>query len=136
MLFTFEGLVQFRSSVSPGAGPPGEVQGLALNPERENRIRACTGWDRLEPGSLNLTVPNSVLDALMNLKPILVEDAAAIRYPAPYAHIPTLRKAYLYYSSTLKTPHHNVPVLVRRAQVPVPGRLELFAALNLAKTFS
>jgi len=44
--------------------------------------------------------------------------------------------AYWYYFATLKAPQRSVPVLVRRAQVPVPGRVELFAALHLAKALS
>ena len=136
MSLTFEGVVHFRSSVAPGIGPPGEAHVLALNPERETRILACTGWDRLEPGSLNLTVEQRVLDGLAKLTPSLVEDAGTIRYPAPYERIPLKRMAYWYYLATLKAPQRSVAVLVRRAQVPVPGRVELYAPLHLAKALS
>src|SRR5438128_2016752 len=126
MSLTFEGRVQFRSSVAPGVGPPGESEVLALNPEREARIRAVTGWSRLQAGSLNLTVEDGVLDALLKFEPTLVEDGAIIRYPAQYAHIPKLRGAYLYYPATFKVAEGNEPVLVRRARNPVRGRVELF----------
>ena len=135
MSFTFEGEVQFRSSVSPGMAPPGESEVLALNPEREDRIRAVTGWDRLQAGSLNLTVKNDVLDALLKFERTLIEDGAIIRYPAPYERIPKLRGAYLYYSATFKVAEGTEPVLVRRAQNPVSGRVELFAGISLKETF-
>jgi hypothetical protein len=135
MLYVFDGRVQFRSSVSPGMGPPGEAEILALNPERERRIRSVTGWPRLQAGSLNLTVKPDVLEALAKFPPTLVEDGTAISYPSPYAHIPKVRGAYLYYAATFRLDELSEGVLVRRARNPVPGRVELFAAISLKDTF-
>jgi len=136
MPLKFEGIVRFRSSASPLVGPPGETQILALNPERATRILTSTGWDRLEPGSLNLEVPHTVIDALATLIPQLVEDAATISYPPPYEHIPSIRKAYWYYRAIAKAPGRRASVLVRRAQVPVLGTVELFAPLHLVRALS
>ena len=134
-LYVFEGKVQFRSSVTPGVGPPGEAELLVLNPEREQRIRSVTGWLRLQPGSLNLTVKPEVLEALAKFFPALIEDGTTITYPAPYAHIPKTRGAYLYYAALLRSGESSERVLVRRARNPVPGRVELFAAISLKETF-
>ena len=92
----FHGAVQFRSSIQPGIGPPGESEVLALNPQRSESILKATGWDRLEPGSLNLTVEAAIVIALLKFEPTLVEDAATVRYPEGYRHIPQMRKAYYY----------------------------------------
>lgn len=127
----FEGLVQFRSSAQPNAGPPGESAIQALNPERVRRILELTGWQCLAPGSLNLTVPDSVVAGLENHLPSLVENASAIVYPAAYRHIPALRREYWYYSGSVLSGDQIIDVLVRRAENPVPGRLELFSAESL-----
>ena len=92
----FHGAVQFRSSIQPGIGPPGESEVLALNPQRSESILKATGWDRLEPGSLNLTIEAAIVIALLKFEPTLVEDAATVRYPEGYRHIPQMRKAYYY----------------------------------------
>lgn len=132
----FTGKVQFRSSIRPGIGPPGEAEVLALNPERATRILAATGWDRLEPGSLNLGVENSVVEALLNMKPSLVESSASVRYPAPYQHIPASKRAYHYYRAVADIRSMTQDVLVRRALMnPVSGRVELFAPVRLKQQF-
>lgn len=132
----FYGSVQFRSSIQPGVGPPGEAQVLALNPQRADQLLKVTGWSRLELGSLNLTVDASVVDGLLKFAPVLVEDAATVRYPDQYQHIPRMRKAYFYYAAAATYGNRSQPVLVRRALNPVPGRVELFASLNLTTNFS
>jgi hypothetical protein len=132
----FHGVVQFRSSIQPGIGPPGESEVLALNPQRLESILKATGWDRLEPGSLNLTVEAAVVNDLMKFEPTLVEDAATIRYPEQYKRIPQIRKAYYYYSATISYKQMSEPVLVRRALNPVACRVELFASINLKSGFS
>ncbi len=132
----FQGTVQFRSSIRPGAGPPGESEVLVLNPQRVENILKTTGWSRLEPGSLNLTVDNAVVNDLLKLKPVLIEDGSTVRYPDAFKHIPQLRKAYYYYCAQLNSGDSVQEVLVRRALVPVPGRIELFAPINLRSTLN
>lgn len=132
----FKGAIQFRSSIRPGSGPPGETEILVLNPQRVANILKATGWECLEPGSLNLTVDNAVVDALFKLKPVWIEDGNTVRYPEAFKHIPQLRKAYYYYRARLNSGDNTQEVLVRRAQVPVPGRVELFAPINLTSTFN
>ena len=132
----FQGIVQFRSSIRPGSGPPGEAEVLALNPQRVEYILKTTGWIHLEPGSLNLTVDNAVVDDLLKLKPVLIEDGTTVRYPDAFKHIPQLRKAYYYYRARLNIGDSAQEVLVRRAHVPVPGRVELFAPINLRSTLN
>lgn len=129
----FEGLVEFRSSARPRTGPPGESEIQARNPERVRRILEITGWQRLASGSLNVAVADSVVAALENHVPSLVEDASGISYPAPYEYIPKIRRAYWYYSAKVLDGDQPVEVLVRRAQIPVPGRVELFSAEPLVQ---
>ncbi len=132
----FHGVVQFRSSVQPGIGPPGEKEILALNPQRMERILEVTNWDRLEAGSLNLLVENAVVVDLFNLTAVWIEDAASVRYPEGWQHIPQIRKAYYYYPATASHVNGSQPVLVRRALVPVPRVVELFAPGNLTSKFN
>jgi hypothetical protein len=98
-------------------------------------ILNATGWDRLARGSLNLVVNDSVIEELGRLEPKLEEAATAIAYPAPYEWIPTMRTAYWYYAATARFGGAAEPVLVRRAQVPVPRVVELFAAVSLTEKF-
>lgn len=128
----FQGTVYFRSSARPGSGPPGEAQVLAENPQRLENILRITGWSRLESGTLNLTVDDAVVDSLLGLKPAWIEDASTVRYPDAYKHIPQIRKAYHYYRASLVAPDVAHAVLVRRAIVPLPRRVELFAPVNLS----
>ena len=132
----FDGRVRFRSSTRPDAGPPGEAEVQRLNPQRAQQILNATGWNSLEPGSLNLTVDDSVLNALLRFTPALTEDAANVQYPAQYQHIPKLRKAYYYYAGTARVETKHQPILVRRAHNPVPRRVELFAAVSLKDYFA
>jgi CTP-dependent riboflavin kinase len=99
-------------------------------------ILNATGWEGLAPGTLNLAVNDSVIDGLGGLEPKLEEAATGIAYPAPYEWIPTMRKAYWYYAATARFGGAAEPVLVRRAQVPVPGVVELFAAVSLTDKFN
>jgi hypothetical protein len=130
MSIRFTGQISARSSVAK-SGPPGEKAILELNPHRRERILTLTGWLSLEPGTLNLEVDATVLDLLQQTQPSMVEDASTIVYPKQWEHIPKMRKAYLYYKAAALTSSISTEVLVRRAQVPVPGRVELFAAQNI-----
>lgn len=130
MPIRFTGRVSSRSSVATN-GPPGEKAILELNPQRRVRILTLTGWPSLEPGTLNLEVDAGVLDLLQQAQTSLLEDARTIVYPDPWKSIPTRRKAYLYYKATASTSAASAAVLVRRAEIPVQGRVELFAAQNL-----
>jgi hypothetical protein len=130
----FQGKVSFRSSISRNSGgPPGEAQVLALNPHRRETILQITGWAQLEAGSLNIEVIGGVVDSLMNCKPILTEPGESIKYPPPYENIPKLRGEYYYFTAIASANGITREVLVRRAKNPVPGRLELFAAISLKK---
>ena len=135
MVYTFAGQVFFRSSKVGASGPPGEAQVLALNPGRRTRILAATGWADLEAGSLNLKVGTGVVDTLGTFAPLLSESASDIVYPAPYEHIPRQRKQYWYYSGILKRAGTRQAVLIRRAEVALPDRVELFAVASLTRTF-
>jgi len=126
----FLGVVTSRSSKSI-QGPPGEKVILELNPQRLERILEITGWPRVEPGTLNLSVDHAVLDCLLYPPAVLIEKADSVMYPEPWKHIPTIRKAYLYYDATAHSKGKKCPVLVRRAENPVPGRMELFADRDL-----
>lgn len=132
---TFKGVVYFRSSLPNAKGPPGEAAILALNPQRKTQILAATGWPQLEPGSLNLKVPGDVVEALMHLRPTWIEDGSTVLYPPPLSHIPKLRAAYLYFLATAQGSDKHQQVLVRRAQNPLPGVVELFAPVNLTEFF-
>jgi hypothetical protein len=130
----FEGRVSFRSSLRRG-GPPGESAIQDLNPARVASILQITGWHRLERGSLNLEVADGVVDSLAKLKPILEERASDVVYPPPYQNIPLMREAYWYYLGSAEIAAKAIDVVVRRARVPVPNRLELFAPLSLSRFF-
>jgi hypothetical protein len=129
------GSVQFRSSLTEPPGPVGEKEILALNPQRAAHILGVTGWPTLEPGSLNLKVGPGVVEALGGLRPTWREDGSSVRYPAQYAHIPKMREAYLYFLGTAKRGDRSQEVLVRRAQKPLAGVIELFAPVNLTKLY-
>lgn len=133
----FSGRVQFRSSSGPraGTGPPGEKAIQRLNPNRERRIRAATGWDSLAPGSLNLAVDDSVLQELARHVPTIEEAADDIVYPNEYVYIPRRRVAYWYYSARVERAGVHESVLVRRAKVPVSGVVELFSVVSLTSRF-
>ena len=83
----FIGYVFFRSSTEGATSPPGETEILALNPQRRTAILKATGWTGLEPGSLNLKVDSSVVIALSNYRPTLIEPWTKIKYPSPYEGI-------------------------------------------------
>jgi hypothetical protein len=131
----FTGVVGFRSSGSNPSGPPGERAVLALNPQRAEGIVNATGWARLEPGSLNLSVSNEVIDQLKLLKPVWEEAGSSVAYPAPYEHIPRLREAYLYYLGEAQVAGKRQQVLIRTARNALPGRVELFAPISLRTHF-
>ncbi len=126
----FTGVVTSRSSKS-NQGPPGEKAILELNPQRLEGILEKTGWHSVEPGTLNLRVDNAVLASLLHSTPVLIEKAETVIYPEPWKHIPAMRRAYLYYDATARAKGKTQAVLVRRAENPVAGRIELFADRNL-----
>jgi hypothetical protein len=130
----FTGRVQFRSSVKPD-GPPGESEILSLNPQRRVDILRTTGWSRLEDGTLNLIVRDDVVDGLLEHKPLLIEDAKTVVYPSQWKHVPLKREAYYYYRATAVAKGKRQEVLVRRAKVALPRRVELFAPISLKQLF-
>jgi hypothetical protein len=128
----FEGFVQFRTSDVPDPrGPPGESRILELNPQRRDLILRVTRWPLLEPGTLNLDVPNSVVECLMNYRPLITEPGSSVVYPKPFERIPLFREASLYFSATASAHGVTRDVLVRRAKNPLSQRLELFAGVSL-----
>lgn len=134
----FSGRFQRRSSDGRKnvVRPPGETEIQRLNPKRESDILSVTGWETLADGSLNLAVEQSVVEALARLTPTLDEPATGIVYPPPYENIPKIRKAYWYYAGTARRGERAESVLVRRAMVPVPNTVELFAAESLTTAFN
>jgi hypothetical protein len=128
MSITVSGIVSRRSSIKQPHGPPGERDIQELNPERRERILEITGWARLVPGSLNLEVSDDALELLLTLEPAITEPSGTIVYPAPYQHIPLLRKAYFYYLAEARAHGKQVDVVARRAEVPPYSVVELFAA--------
>jgi hypothetical protein len=118
------GSVRSRSTVGAGH-TPSETTIHGLNPQREEAILALTGWPRLEPGTLNLEVPEVELG-----DPAWVEAGDTVAYPHPFTHIPTRRVAYQYYRGTIR----GQDILVRQAVVAIPHRIELLAPVNLRKT--
>jgi hypothetical protein len=73
MNFTGEYCPRSSAGRQPG-GPPGETEVLRLNPSRRTRILDATGWETLEPGSMNLAVSIRDFDALLSARPIITEQ--------------------------------------------------------------
>lgn len=133
MSVTLTGHVSFRSSVRPG-GPPGERDVIQLNPQRRDKILRIAGWTELEPGTLNVDLDGSQFDLLTPEAATWIEDGASVVYPPLYQHIPRKREAYFYYRGTLHIRGKTRPVVVRRAKVPGPIRVEVYAAENLSRS--
>ena len=133
--FSFFGEVTSRSSTNAG-GPPGERDILKLNPQRKEAILQATGWNALEPGTLNLKVDENVVHKLLLLSPLVRESGKNIKYPQAYRHIPTMRVGYLYYQATVEYSGKCEPILARRACNPLKSRLEVFAPVNLRTSMS
>ena len=129
----FFGRIYYRSSKDIDG--PGEKILLALNPQRREAILKTTGWDALEPGTLNLKVAQEVQDALFSYEPVLSEDGETLIYPKPFEGIPKRRRFYVYYPGIARASGKSSDVLVRRAGIALPGRVELFAPLNLTTYF-
>ena len=90
-----EGCVKLRSSApSFRGGAPGESVIYQLNPQREKKILAETGWRRLEPGSLNLCVDDETVASLLTVKELIFELPDEINYPDGWQHIPQRRGGY------------------------------------------
>jgi CTP-dependent riboflavin kinase len=137
---TFVGTVKLRSSVTPASersqNPPGEAEVFAKNPQRAKRICSLTGWSRVEPGTLNLTVSKEVFDAMVGLTPLWVEDGATITYPPRFAHIPRQRGPYLYFRAEAKVGDRSGDVLVRRPSHPISTTIELYAPVKLMESLA
>lgn len=131
----FIGTVQPRSTANPNHGPPSETEIQRLNPSRRTRILEITKWPDLEPGTLNLGVPNSVLAALAKVEAAWVENCSDVTYPEPFTHIPKLRVAYDYYLGVASKDGLEQEILIRKAKVPVPKRVDILAPVNLRGFF-
>ena len=133
-ILTISGKVFSRSSLN-SSPHPSESAILENNPGRIERILSATGWNQLEPGTLNLfEICTKQSDLLLLLQPLIDEDAGTIRYPTEYSYIPAMRIGYLYYDLVLSFREYHVPVLVRRAYNPHDKSvLEVFANINLRK---
>src|SRR4030095_4876706 len=82
-----------------------------------------------------LAVNDSVIDELGTFKPKVEESAAGIVYPPPHEGIPTAPQGLWYFTATARVGEAKESVLVRRAEVPVRGVVELFAAVSLTDKF-
>jgi hypothetical protein len=134
--FTFHAEVTFRSSLPGAAGPPGEADLLRINPQREIELCACTGWPRLEPGSLNLRVDDSVVEHLGDLCECYFEHPSLIRYPDGKSTIPNRRGGYQYFRGLIRTSEleREEPVLIRRAKgKPLRNLVEAYAPVRLVE---
>jgi len=80
-------------------------------------------------------VDDSVVEELARYEPTLEESGDDILYPKEYENIPKHRHAYWYYSARAVKDGDDESVLVRRAEVPVPGVVELFSAVRLTSRF-
>ena len=135
---TVVGRVRLRSS-SPSfqdGDAPGESKIHELNPRRQEKIlEKMVCWRRLEPGSLNLCLDReedrNKVRKLTDVKELIFEPYDEINYPNEWQHIPKIRRGYKYYLATATVKGETEEVLVRRAINPLPGRIELFAAVNL-----
>lgn len=130
------GTVSSRSSRKPG-GPPSETEILRLNPQR--RILLCkeTGWNCVEPGSLNVDINEPILQACLDCRRWDVfEPCDSVYYPPPFSHIPTLRQGYRYFRCTAVHAGIEADALVRRAVTPLRGRVELFAPAKLREVLA
>ena len=96
----------------------------------------ATGWQRLEPGSLNLCVDDETVDQIREATELVYESPDEITYPEYCEGIPHLRGGYKYYLATATAKGETQEVLVRRAaKNPLRGRLELFSEVHLRGRF-
>ena len=114
-------------------GPPHETEILRLNPQRARLILMHTGWPRLEPGTLNLKVEDTVVTGLGTIPPFFQESADEIVYPKSDSHIPSLRLGYLYYRGVASNDGRHAAILVRRAINPLSECVELLGPVLLCK---
>jgi len=135
MFFTGRFFVRGSAAQRSPTQAPSESQIQQLNPKRKSAILNVTGWKTLADGSLNLHVDDAVVEALASLRPALEEPGEGIVYPPSHEGVPKMRKGYWYYAGTARKGDKAQPVLVRRAIVPLPGVVELFAAVSLTDTF-
>ncbi len=126
--YELKGEVYSRSSKKE-SGPPSEREILKLNPEREKALCKVFKWDSLEPGSLNLMIPDKKLKVLSGVQPVLTESD--VKYPEGYEKIPLKRQPYLYYKCKVYNGKKKIKALARRASNPVKNCLEIFAEKNL-----
>lgn len=132
--FRFKGEVTFRSSRPGAGGPPGEAELFRINPQREVALCACTGWTRVEPGSLNLRVEDGVVERLGDLCECYFEHPSLIKYPNGKSRIPEDRGGYNYYRALIRNAERTEPILIRRAKdKPLKNLVEAYAPLRLTK---
>ena len=128
----FDGSVYSRSS-RKDSGPPGEIEVLALNPQRRELILTQTGWAELVPGTLNLKIEDTALVPLDTIRPAF--DEPPVTYPEKYAHIPEKRGGYVYYRARFKTADgKRARGLIRRCKNPLKGCVEAIAPVHLRDT--
>lgn len=131
----FTARVASRSSHGKG-GPPGEKEIMRKNPTVVETIRSEMGWNRVELGTLNLECDESSLQQLFaQFEPTLCIPAESVQYPKGYAHIPRKRRCYLYFGAEIRFNGNRRKVLLRRAENPVKGRVEVIADMNLREAF-
>ena len=129
------GCVESRSSSSDG-GAPSESEIHDRNPQREEKIRKATCWQRLERGSLNLRVDENDVARLTEVKSLIFERPDEVCYPAGnYKCVPEIRRGWSYYLATATIGRETQEVLVRRAVNPLKGIIELYAEVNLRVHF-
>ena len=92
----------------------------------------CTGWTRLEPGSLNLHVEDKVVDRLADLRECYFEEPSLIKYPNGRSRIPEWRGGYNYYRALIRSAERTEQILIRRARDrPLKNLVEAYAPVRL-----
>lgn len=118
----------FSRSSQSAEGPPGERDILAINPERRDGILGLCGWQKIEPGTLNLALKFNFNEVASMIAPSFYEAGEQVVYPEAYKYIPQKRIGYWYYQGAVQFKGSHLPVLFRRAVTPNSEEvLEVFA---------
>lgn len=141
---TFMGEVYQRSSRPGGldAGEPvSESRISECNPQRELRIKKETGWERVEPGTLNMKVADGVFYDLAAMPCRFLERPEDVQHP-DNPSIPRKRRGYFYYRAIASATWKKQEVLIKRAGNPWNRwdepyvSLELYAPVRLMEHLS
>lgn len=112
--------------------PPGEKEILALNPEREEKLKSIANCEHLHAGTLNLRTHSHPTDIFHRIAPVAYEAGENVTYTPKYAHVPKQRIGYWYYKGFIFSKDRYRPVLFKYPDVPYSEfTLEIFSAHHL-----